>query len=97
MERLKAPEPEIVKAALEMLKTEIRSSTSSMTAVPKPLKFLRQHRTTLVETHASMAAGPNKVRESVILSTTFCCVFWVKRWFEGRRVWMTFVMRVPCF
>ena len=61
VERLKAPEAEIVKNALELLRSEIRSSTSSMTAVPKPLKFLRSHRTTLVEIHASMAAGSNKV------------------------------------
>lgn len=59
--RVKAPEPELVKAALELLRSEIRSSTSSMTAVPKPLKFLRPHRTSLVEAHASMAHGPNRV------------------------------------
>lgn len=29
--------------ALNHLVTEIKSSTSSMTAVPKPLKFLRPH------------------------------------------------------
>lgn len=62
MERVKSDQPEIVKAALDMLKNEIRSSTSSMTAVPKPLKFLRAHRNDLVETHARMAHGPNKVR-----------------------------------
>ena len=67
MDRIKAPESEIVRAALELLKTEIRSSTSSMTAVPKPLKFLRPFRTTLVETHASMPAGSNKVRVCVVV------------------------------
>ena len=29
--------------ALESLKTEIKTATSSMTSVPKPLKFLRPH------------------------------------------------------
>lgn len=62
MERVKSDQSEIVKAALDMLTNEIRSSTSSMTAVPKPLKFLRAHRNDLVETHARMAHGPNKVR-----------------------------------
>jgi len=32
-----------VKAALDLLKAEIQSSTSSLTAVPKPLKHLRPH------------------------------------------------------
>jgi 26S proteasome regulatory subunit N1 len=68
VERVKASEPEIVKNALQLLKSEIRSSTSSMTAVPKPLKFLRTHRNTLVEAHASMAAGPNKQLLADILS-----------------------------
>lgn len=71
MERVKSDQPDIVKAALEMLKTEIRSSTSSMTAVPKPLKFLRTHRTDLVETHARMTAGPNKVRTLQLISHSF--------------------------
>lgn len=61
VERVKSSDPEIARNALELLKTEIRSSTSSMTAVPKPLKFLRTHRNTLVETHAAMAPGANKV------------------------------------
>ena len=34
-------EPGVQKLALEVLRNEIRSSTSSMTSVPKPLKFLR--------------------------------------------------------
>jgi len=34
---------ELRRTALTALSTEIRSSTSSMTALPKPLKFLRQH------------------------------------------------------
>ncbi|GAB1598561.1 26S proteasome non-ATPase regulatory subunit 2-like [Argonauta hians] len=33
----------LYKQALECLRTEIRASTTSMTSVPKPLKFLRPH------------------------------------------------------
>jgi 26S proteasome regulatory subunit N1 len=33
----------VANLALEQLRTEIRTSTSSMTSVPKPLKFLRPH------------------------------------------------------
>lgn len=35
------------KPALESLRTQIRASTTSMTSVPKPLKFLRPHYDTL--------------------------------------------------
>ena len=40
-------------AALEHLVKEVRSATSSMTSVPKPLKFLRPHYETLKRCHAS--------------------------------------------
>ncbi|KAI8925728.1 armadillo-type protein [Entophlyctis helioformis] len=43
VERLKEPKTELYKPALETLRTLIRTSTSSMTSVPKPLKFLRPH------------------------------------------------------
>ncbi|CAN0372878.1 unnamed protein product, partial [Ectocarpus sp. 13 AM-2016] len=36
-------EPGIVRNALRHLSSEIRSATTSMTSVPKPLKFLRPH------------------------------------------------------
>ncbi|KAK6512067.1 proteasome regulatory particle base subunit [Arthrobotrys musiformis] len=42
-ERLKESDSNLYKPALEAIKTFIRTSTSSMTAVPKPLKFLRPH------------------------------------------------------
>ena len=38
-----APGLELARAALEVLRKEIREATSSMTAVPKPLKFLAPH------------------------------------------------------
>ncbi|KAK7205212.1 armadillo-type protein [Myxozyma melibiosi] len=43
VERLKEPDTALYKPALDALKDFIRTSTSSMTAVPKPLKFLRPH------------------------------------------------------
>lgn len=41
--RLEEDDSSLHRQALEHLVTEIRTSTSSMTAVPKPLKFLRPH------------------------------------------------------
>ncbi|KAI3925638.1 hypothetical protein MKW98_001492 [Papaver atlanticum] len=46
VERVQDPQPG-VQLALESMRHEIRNSTSSMTSVPKPLKFLRPHYGTL--------------------------------------------------
>ena len=43
VERVRDPVKELRKAALEKMVEEVRTSTSSMTSVPKPLKFLRPH------------------------------------------------------
>ena len=45
------------RAALQSLVAEIRTSTSSMTSVPKPLKFLRPHYAPLKLHFAAMAAA----------------------------------------
>ncbi|PIK62396.1 putative 26S proteasome non-ATPase regulatory subunit 2 [Apostichopus japonicus] len=50
----------LYKPALEQLRQQIRASTSSMTSVPKPLKFLRKHYDTLKEIYENMPAGENK-------------------------------------
>ncbi|EPS68329.1 hypothetical protein M569_06441, partial [Genlisea aurea] len=49
VERVQDREPGLQKLALESMRQEIRSATSSMTSVPKPLKFLRPHYATLKE------------------------------------------------
>lgn len=43
VERLKESQEDLYQPAIDQLGTHIRTSTSSMTAVPKPLKFLRPH------------------------------------------------------
>ena len=62
------PEQQIVLNALEHLRTEIRTATTSMTSVPKPLKFLRPHYSTLKATHEAMAAGPAKTQLADIMA-----------------------------
>ena len=49
------------KPALEALRTQIRASTSSMTSVPKPLKFLRKHYSTLKDLYTKWQDGENRV------------------------------------
>lgn len=52
VERLKESNTDLYEPALESLKNFIRTSTSSMTAVPKPLKFLRPHYPSLSERYS---------------------------------------------
>lgn len=40
--------------ALDVIVTELRSATSTMTSVPKPLKFLRPHFSVLRDLHAAL-------------------------------------------
>lgn len=47
--------------ALECLRTEIRASTTSMTSVPKPLKFLRPHYGTLKKAYEKISDDETKV------------------------------------
>ena len=43
VQRLAEPDASLYLPSLESLRTQIRSATTSMTSVPKPLKFLREH------------------------------------------------------
>ncbi|RUS22881.1 armadillo-type protein [Endogone sp. FLAS-F59071] len=54
--------------ALESLRTLIRTSTSSMTSVPKPLKFLRPHYGSLIEVYESWMETEDKHFLADILS-----------------------------
>ena len=49
------------KPSLELLRSQIKSSTSSMTSVPKPLKFLRHHYNTLKDLFNKWPDQENKV------------------------------------
>jgi len=61
VERLKEPNTALYAPALETLRTLIRTSTSSMTSVPKPLKFLRPHYPALQTLYDSWPASSDKV------------------------------------
>lgn len=60
VERLTEADSSLYEAALEAIKTSIKTSTSSMTAVPKPLKFLRPHYDKLTEAYGKWPKGANK-------------------------------------
>jgi 26S proteasome regulatory subunit N1 len=47
--------------ALNVIVTELRTATSSMTSVPKPLKFLRPHYSSLTDRYANLLA-PSQLR-----------------------------------
>uniref|UniRef100_A0A8C5R1N0 26S proteasome non-ATPase regulatory subunit 2 n=1 Tax=Leptobrachium leishanense TaxID=445787 RepID=A0A8C5R1N0_9ANUR len=68
VERLGEKDSSLYRPALEELRRQIRSSTTSMTSVPKPLKFLRPHFGKLKEVYENMEPGENKRFAADIIS-----------------------------
>eukprot|EP00743_Colponemidia_sp_Colp-15_P001196 GILK01001314.1.p1 GENE.GILK01001314.1~~GILK01001314.1.p1 ORF type:complete len:882 (-),score=172.35 GILK01001314.1:53-2698(-) len=67
-ERARDPDQNIAKFAIETIKTELRTATSSMTSVPKPLKFLRPHYPALKTHYEQLPSGDLKNAFADILS-----------------------------
>ncbi len=61
VERLKEDDEKLYKQALDILRTKIKESTSSMTSVPKPLKFLRNQYETLKQVYEKIHDKTTKV------------------------------------
>ncbi|KAM3287194.1 26S proteasome non-ATPase regulatory subunit 2 A isoform X1 [Capsicum chacoense] len=68
VERVQDADPGLQKVALESMRQEIRTATSSMTSVPKPLKFLRPHYGTLKGFYEKMPDSDLKTLLADILS-----------------------------
>jgi 26S proteasome regulatory subunit N1 len=58
----------LYKPALEAIKDSIKTSTSSMTAVPKPLKFLRPHYEPMIKLYEEWPTGEDKKSLADVLS-----------------------------
>ena len=52
----------------QSISDEIRSATTSMTSVPKPLKFLRKHYDSIKAYYGTMADSGNKPKLADVLS-----------------------------
>ncbi|RPA75452.1 putative 26S proteasome regulatory subunit mts4 [Ascobolus immersus RN42] len=68
VERIKEDKADLYKPSIDTIKEFIRTSTSSMTAVPKPLKFLRPHYETLIEVFDRWPSGEDKLNLADLLS-----------------------------
>ncbi|KAK8231435.1 armadillo-type protein [Phyllosticta capitalensis] len=68
VERIQESNTSLYKPALEAIKNFIKTSTSSMTAVPKPLKFLRPHYESLEKTYESWPEGDDKASFADVMS-----------------------------
>lgn len=68
VERVQDPDPGLQRVALESMRQEIRNATSSMTSVPKPLKFLRPHYGTMKAYYEKMQDSDLKKLLADILS-----------------------------
>lgn len=64
VERLQETNPELYLPSLETMARLIRASTTSMTSVPKPLKFMRPHYETMKEIHKNLS---NTVKDKTVL------------------------------
>ncbi|CZS88568.1 hypothetical protein WAI453_010712 [Rhynchosporium graminicola] len=68
VERLTESDKSLYKSALEAIKDSIKTSTSSMTAVPKPLKFLRPHYEPMTKLYEEWPAGDDRTSLADVLS-----------------------------
>ncbi|KAK8657303.1 hypothetical protein V6N13_035551 [Hibiscus sabdariffa] len=68
VERIQDPNPELQRAALESMRQEILTSTSSMAYVVKPLKFLRPHYGILKDFFETLPDSDFKKRLADVLS-----------------------------
>ncbi|KAJ8129496.1 hypothetical protein O1611_g4136 [Lasiodiplodia mahajangana] len=68
VERLIETDTSLHKPALEAMKNSIKTSTSSMTAVPKPLKFLRPHYQALTKLYEGWPETEDKASLADVLS-----------------------------
>ncbi|XP_042512291.1 26S proteasome non-ATPase regulatory subunit 2 homolog A-like isoform X2 [Macadamia integrifolia] len=68
VQRVQDPDTDLQRVALECMRQEIQTSTSSMPLVPKPLKFLRPHYGTLKAYYDTMTDSPEKKYLADILS-----------------------------
>ena len=73
LERLESSDTSLYSPSLEMLRTLIRTSTTSMTSVPKPLKFMRPQYSRMKAIYEKLPAGPSKNLCADIISVLAMC------------------------
>lgn len=73
VQRLSENDTTLYLPSLETMRSLIRASTTSMTSVPKPLKFMRQHYATMKQVFEKMQPGPTKSLCADIISVLAMC------------------------
>ncbi|KAL8275229.1 hypothetical protein Esti_000813 [Eimeria stiedai] len=81
----------IVALALETLSRELKAATSSMTSVPKPLKFLRPHLDRLVDRYKELESGSNLKRDFAMVLSVTCTTSG-----DARRLSLHFCLEAQC-
>jgi 26S proteasome regulatory subunit N1 len=89
VERLGDADAGVARSALDALTKEIHTTTSSMTAVPKPLKFLRPHLDTLVKLFDAMS--PSELRRGIADVLSLLCSTVAGK--EGERQGLTYKLQ----
>ncbi|KAL8428124.1 hypothetical protein Efla_005827 [Eimeria flavescens] len=81
----------IVALALETLSRELKAATSSMTSVPKPLKFLRPHLDRLVDRYKELEHGTTLKRDFAMVLSVTCTTSG-----DTRRLSLHFCLEAEC-
>jgi 26S proteasome regulatory subunit N1 len=68
VDTLQAPDASVYPSSLARLAAEIQASTSTMTAVPKPLKFLRPHFQALRDVYTSWGGSTTDSEDNKLLA-----------------------------
>jgi 26S proteasome regulatory subunit N1 len=70
---LQESDAKLYQSSLESMKNLIRASTTSMTSVPKPLKFMMPHYGTMKQIYEKMHEGPAKKLCADVISALAMC------------------------
>ncbi|CDJ36389.1 26S proteasome non-ATPase regulatory subunit 2, putative [Eimeria mitis] len=82
---------DIVALALETLSRELKAATSSMTSVPKPLKFLRPHMDRLVDRYNQLPDKTTLKRDFAMVLSVTCTTSG-----DSRRLSLHFCLEAEC-
>ncbi|KAI1726403.1 26S proteasome non-ATPase regulatory subunit 2 [Ditylenchus destructor] len=73
VQRLTEPDVSLYGPSLETMRSLIRASTTSMTSVPKPLKFMRPHYAKMKEIYEAMPESDTKRLSADVISALAMC------------------------
>ncbi len=68
VQRLSEDDTGVQKLAIEQLRTQLQDTTSTVTSIPKPIKFLKPHYDSMKESYEKMKSNENKTSFATLIS-----------------------------